>query len=99
MKLIFAKTKRTRAFCAVLSVIMLTLAVYAGYYAVGNLLCAADGPVLISDNGGAVFLGYYLLAGAYLLLLVVAVILFVVFAVNAAGKKWTVVSGQKDAGK
>ena len=86
MKLIFAKTKRTRAFCAVLSVIMLALAVFAGYYAVGNLLCAAESHVLISDTGGAVFLGYYLLAGAYFLLLVVAVILFVVFAVNASWK-------------
>jgi hypothetical protein len=86
MKLIFAKTKRTRAFCAVLSVIMLALAVFAGYYAVGNLLCATESPVLISDTGGAVFLGYYLLAGAYFLLLVVAVILFVVFAVNASWK-------------
>lgn len=86
MKLIFAKTKRTRAFCAALSVIMLALAVFAGYYAVGNLLCAAESPVLISDTGGAVFLGYYLLAGAYFLLLVVAVILFVVFAVNASWK-------------
>ena len=87
MKLIFAKSKRTRAFCAVLSVIMLALAVYAGYYAVGNLLCAADGPVLISDNGGAVFLGYYLLAGAYFLLGIIAVALCGLFAVNAAGKK------------
>ncbi len=86
MKHIFAKTKKARIVCAVLSVIMLALAVFAGYYAVGNLLCASDSPVLISDNGGAVFLGYYLLAGAYLLLLIVAVVLCVVFAVNAAGK-------------
>ena len=84
MNIIFAKTKKMRIICAILSVIMLALAVYAGYYAVGNLLCAADGPVLISDTGGAVFLGYYLLAGAYLLLGIIAVALCGLFAVNAA---------------
>ena len=86
MKLHFTKTKKARILCAVSSVGMLALAVYAAYYAIGNLLCASDGPILISDSGGAVFLGYYLLAGAYFLLLVVAVILFVVFAVNASWK-------------
>ncbi len=87
MKLIFAKTKKARAVCAVLSVIMLALAVFAGYYAVGNLLCASDGPVLLSDSGGAVFLGYYLLSAAYVALCVIAIIACGVFAVNAAGKK------------
>ena len=87
MKLIFAKTKRTRIICALLSLIFLALALQAGYFAVGNLLCASDGPVLISDNGGAIFLGYYLLAGAYLLLCAGAVILCAVFTVNAVKKK------------
>ena len=86
MKLHFTKTKKARTLCAVSSVGMLALAVYAAYYAIGNLLCASDGPILISDTGTAFFLGYYLLAGAYFLLLVVAVILFVVFAVNASWK-------------
>ena len=83
MKIIFAKTKKMRIICAILSVIMLALAVYAGYYAVGNLLCAADGPVLISDTGGAVFLGYYLLAGAYFTCCILAVIFCVIFALNS----------------
>ena len=86
MKLHFAKTKKARIICAILAAVMLALAVYAAYYAIGNLLCASDGPVLISDSGTAFFLGYYLLAGAYFLLLVVVVILFVVFAVNASWK-------------
>ena len=86
MKLIFAKTKKARAVCAVLAAVMLALAVLTGYYAVGNLLCASDGPILISDSGSAVFLGYYLLAGAYFLLGIAAVALCVVFAVNASRK-------------
>ena len=43
MKLIFAKTKRARILCALLALIMLALAVLAGYFTVGNLLCAARG--------------------------------------------------------
>lgn len=83
MKLIFAKTKRARIVCGILAAIMLALAVLAGCYAVGNLLCAADGPVLISENGGAVFLGYYLLTAAYSACFIVAVIFCVIFALNA----------------
>lgn len=83
MKLIFAKTKRARIICALAAPIMLALAVLAGYFTVGNLLCAADGPVLISENGGAVFLGYYLLAGAYFTCCILAVLLCVIFALNA----------------
>ena len=81
--IIFAKTKKARSVCAVLAVISLALAVFAAYYVIGNLRCAADSPILIGDNGGAVFLGYYLLASAYAALGAVAVISCVVFAVNA----------------
>ena len=84
MKLIFAKTKRARIICAFLSLIFLALALQAGFFAVGNLLCASDGPVLISDNGGAIFLGYYLLAGAYFTFCVMSLFLCAMFALNAA---------------
>ena len=83
MKLIFAKTKRARVICALLSLALLVLAVYAAYFAIGNLRCTADSPVLIAESGGAVFLGYYLLAGAYFLLFAIAALLCILFAVNA----------------
>ena len=85
--IVFAKTKKVRIICAVLSVISLAFAVFAAYYAIGNLRCAADSPVLIGDNGGAVFLGYYLLAAAYTACCVVAVLFCAFFAINAVGKK------------
>ncbi len=84
--IIFAKTKKARVICAVLALISLALAVFAAYYTVGNLRCAADSPVLIGDNGGAVFLGYYLLATAYGFIGVCAVIACAVFTVNAIRK-------------
>ena len=83
MKLIFAKTKRARIICALLSLLFLALALQAGYFAVGNLLCASDGPVLISDNGGAIFLGYYLLAGTYFSLLLASLSVCLIFCFNA----------------
>ncbi len=81
--IIFAKTKKARIICAVLAVISLALAVFAVYYAVGNLLCAADSPILIGDHGGAVFLGYYLLASVYVALDVISLLACIVFAINA----------------
>ena len=83
MKLIFAKTKRARAVCAVLAVISLALAALAGYFAVGNLICADEGPVLIADSGGAVFLGYYLLAGAYFTFCAISLLLCALFTLNS----------------
>lgn len=87
MKLHFTKTKKARILCAVSSVGMLALAVYAAYYAIGNLLCASDGPILISDSGTAFFLGYYLLAGAYFLLGFVSAVFCVIFLINAIKKE------------
>lgn len=79
----FAKTKRARAVCAVLAAITLALAVFAAYYAVGNLRCAAESPYLVGESGDAIFLGYYLLAAAYIALCVLSGVFCFVFTANA----------------
>ena len=90
-RIIFAKTKRARRVCAVLAVISLAIAILAAYYTVGNLLCAADSPTLVGENGGAVFLGYYMLAGAYAFVGAIAIIACGVFGVNWFSGQWLVV--------
>lgn len=83
MTVFFAKTKRAGAVCAVMSAVMIAIAVFALCYSVGNFRCALDAPVLISEDGGAVFIGYYLLTYAYAALAVIALLLCALFAANA----------------
>ena len=85
--MIFAKTKRARTVCAVLAVISLAITLFSAYYAVGNLRCAAESPVLIGDNGGAVFLGYYLLAAVYIAMGVISLLACALFTANAIKNK------------
>ena len=83
MTLFFAKTKKAGIICALLAIVMIGIAIFTAYYAVGNYRCAVDSPVLISENGGALFLGYYLITAAYSTCCVVAVLLCAIFALNA----------------
>lgn len=83
MSLFFAKTKKAGIICAVLAIIMLCVAIFAAYYTIGNYRCATDSPVLLSENGGAVFLGYYLLTAAYAACCILAVLFCILFTLNA----------------
>ncbi len=83
MTLFFAKTKKAGIICAILAAVMIAAAIITAYFAVGNYRCAVDAPVLIADSGGAVFLGYYLLAAAYTACCVLAVLFCALFALNA----------------
>ena len=85
--MIFAKTKKSRTVCAVIALICLAAAIFAAYYAVGNLRCAAESPILIGDNGGAVFLGYYLLASVYIAIGGISLLACVLFTANAIKNK------------
>ena len=88
-RIIFAKTKKARIICAILAVISLAIAVFAAYYTVGNLLCAADSPVLIGENGGAIFLGYYMIAAAYAFVGAIAIVACGIFGVNLFSGEWS----------
>lgn len=83
MTLFFAKTKKAGIICAILAILMIGIAIFTAYFAVGNYRCAIDSPVLISESGGAVFLGYYLITAAYTTCCVLAVVFCVIFALNA----------------
>ena len=83
MRLLFAKTKKARIIAAILAAIFLFLSVYAAYFAIGNIRCAIDSPILVSENGNAYFIGYQILAVTYSLLSLAALFCFALFAVNA----------------
>ena len=83
MRLLFAKTKKAGIIAAVLAAVFLFLSVYAAYFAIGNIRCAIDSPILVSESGNAFFIGYQILAVTYTLLSIAAIFCFVLFAVNA----------------
>ena len=83
MTLFFAKTKKAGIICAALAVLMLAVTVLTAYYAIGNYLCAIESPVLVAENGDALFLGYYLLAAGYAAVCILSVLFCVCFALNA----------------
>lgn len=79
----FAKRKSAGIVCILVAVIMIGLTVQAVYFAVGNLKCAEDAPALISENGSAVFIGYYLLAYAYSSIAILTSLTCALFTVKA----------------
>ena len=83
MRLLFAKTKKAGIIAALLAAVFLFLSVYAAYFAIGNIRCAIDSPILVSESGNAFFIGYQILAVTYTLLSIAAIFCFVLFAVNA----------------
>lgn len=83
MTLFFAKTKKAGIICAALAVLMLAVTILTAYYAIGNYLCAIESPVLVSENGNALFLGYYLIATVYAAACILAVLFCTCFALNA----------------
>ena len=83
MTVFFAKTKKAGVVCAIMATVMIAIAVFSVCYSVGNFRCALDAPVLISEDGGAVFIGYYLLTYAYAALAVIACLLCALFVANA----------------
>ena len=83
MRILFAKTKKAGIIAAVLAAVFLFLSVYAAYFAIGNIRCAIDSPILVSESGNAFFIGYQILAVTYTLLSMAAIFCFALFAVNA----------------
>ncbi len=65
------------------ALICAALALQAGYYALGNMKCANDAPILMSESGNGIFIGYYLLAAGYTALTVIALLLTAYLTANA----------------
>ena len=83
MTLLFAKNKKSGIIAALLAAVFLFLSVYAAYFAIGNIRCFIDSPILISENGNAFFIGYQILAVTYTLLSIASLFCFALFAANA----------------
>lgn len=79
MKLFFAKSKGAAVFCGIAALAFTAAAMILSYYALGNLKCAEDAPILISESGNGIFMGFYLISAAYCALTVLALILAVYF--------------------
>ncbi len=83
MRFFFAKSKRAGIICIIAAILAAALTLIFCYYAIGNIKCAEDAPILISENGNGIFIGYYLLAAAYTVLCVVSVAFCILLAANA----------------
>ncbi len=83
MRFFFAKSKRAGIICIIAAILAAALALIFCYYALGNIKCAEDAPILISENGSAVFIGYYLIATAYTALAVISILFIVYLTANS----------------